>query len=115
MQDKTALALDRPADQHRPIRHGVRDRRVQLLQHLGQGDARRRLIQPQAHGVFVVMGADQDHCVAETVVVYARHGHQKTPAQGGKGGHSSIIGWGASRRKARGNEGRLAILPVVSI
>jgi peroxiredoxin len=91
MQHEAALALDRSAHQDRATDGLIGRRRVQLVQNRLQIHARRRSIQPQAHGVIRPVGADQDDSVFEPGVVDPGHGDQQSAGQGGGFAHDPGI------------------------
>jgi hypothetical protein len=100
VQDKAALALDRPADQNRSTPGGFGTGDVQSAQDSVEVDAGRRAINAQTHGVIGTVGADEDDRVFETWISDAGHGDQQVSGKGFEIDHILMIGTKPSWRKA---------------
>ena len=75
-KDEAALAIHRPAQQHQFGRYLDARLDVQPAQQVGQGQALDRPVHGDAHGVALVVGADQHQGALKARIADAGHGDQ---------------------------------------
>ena len=83
MQHQPARGLDRPAEQHRLQRRGLRSVDAELLVDLAQRQIVDLVVDDDAERAVVVVLADEDHALLEALVRHGRRGDQEAADQGG--------------------------------
>jgi hypothetical protein len=81
MKDEAAVAVHRSAVEHGAVGHGDLAFHAQLLEQVGQAQLGHGLVEDDAHGVLVGMGAHEHHRAVEARIPDQRARDQKLAVQ----------------------------------